>query len=61
MRKRYYVVTKASSDGTFEVGDHIAFCEDGSIVCFEVGCWLNVENVPEALKGMDYKIDSECA
>lgn len=30
-----YEVTKASDDGTFEIGDHVTLHEDGSVLCRE--------------------------
>ena len=55
------VVTKASDDGSFQVGDHIQFEEDGTIICLEAGGWMEAENVEEATKGMKYETDTEWA
>ena len=52
------VVTKASDDGTFEVGDHLQFYEDGTIGCIEGGGWIEVEDVPEAIEGMEHAPDT---
>ena len=53
------IVTKASDDGTFEIGDHLQFYEDGTIGCVEAGGWIEVEDVPEAVKGMESKPDTD--
>jgi hypothetical protein len=53
------IVTKASDDSTFVVGDHISFEEDGTILCTEAGGWIEAENVAEATKGMEWKHDEE--
>ena len=53
------IVTKASDDGTFEVGDHLQFYEDGTIGCIEGGGWIDVEDVPEAIEGMEHVPDLE--
>ena len=52
-----YVVTKASDDGTFEVGDHIILHADGSIGCREAGGWIAGEDAAEATKGMEVELD----
>jgi len=54
-----YVVTKASDDGTFEVGDHIKFLENGSILCVEAEGWIDKEYVEKASKGMEYELDKD--
>jgi hypothetical protein len=51
-----YVVTKESDDGTFEVGDLIQLLKDGAIHCRSAGGWVVPENVPEAIKGMEYEV-----
>lgn len=58
MNKRA-IVTKESDDGTFEVGDHIIFYENGDIGCIEGQGWISAENVPSATAGMEYRPDSE--
>ena len=52
-----YVVTKASDDETFEVGDHITLHEDGTILCTEAQGWIAKEDVEDAMKGMECEID----
>ena len=61
MRKdpKRYIVTKQSDDGTFEIGDHIFFEDDGSISCIEAQGWIDAEDVKGASKGMEYKVDEE--
>jgi hypothetical protein len=54
-----YVVTKASDDGTFEVGDHISLDAGGSITCVEAQGWIDAEDVPDATVGMECEIDAE--
>ena len=54
-----YVVTKASDDGTFCVGDHITINKGGSINCREAQGWIDACDVPEAIKGMEVEIDRE--
>lgn len=54
-----YVVTKASDDGTFEVGDHINMTDSGDINCCEASGWIDAEDVPWATKGMEVEIDRE--
>lgn len=54
-----YIVTKASDDGTFQVGDHIKIYSNGDIGCFETQGWIDSEDVPEVTKGMEYEIDTE--
>lgn len=56
---RRYVVTKASDDGTFEVGDHVIANDDGSINCIEAGGWIDPADVAEATAGMEVEIDRE--
>lgn len=54
-----YKVTKASDDGTFEVGDHVWLNDDGSINCLEANGWIDACDVPFATKGMVVGIDQE--
>ena len=51
-----YVVTKESDDGTFEVGDLIQLLKDGGILCRQARGWIDAEDVPEAIKGMEYEV-----
>jgi hypothetical protein len=54
-----YVVTKASDDETFEVGNHITLHEDGTILCTEAQGWIEKEEVESSTKGMECEIDRE--
>ncbi len=54
-----YIVTKASDDGTFEVGDHISMSEGGSINNREAQGWIEACDVPDATKGMEVEIDRQ--
>jgi len=53
----WYVVTKASDDETFEVGDHLQVCENGDIFCREAQGWIQNSEVHEALQGAEYELD----
>ena len=55
----WYVVTKPSDDGTFEVGDHISLCSDGAIACKEAQGWVDADETAEAMAGVEVTIDSE--
>lgn len=55
----WYIVTKGSDDGTFEVGDHITILEDGDILHREAGGWLDSSDVKESIKGMEIQVDKE--
>ena len=55
----WYVVTKPSDDGTFDVGDHISPCSDGAIACKEAQGWITAEDADEAIQGVEVTIDAE--
>ena len=55
----WYVVTKPSDDGTFEVGDHISLCSDGAVACKEAQGWIDADEATEAMAGVEVTIDSE--
>ena len=55
----WYVVTKPSDDGTFEIGDHITPCPDGAIACKEAQGWIEANEADEAMAGVEVKIDAE--
>mgnify|MGYP000972781366 CR=1 FL=1 len=55
----WYVVTKPSDDGTFEVGDHISLCSDGAIACKEAQGWVDADEATEAMSGVEVIVDSE--
>lgn len=52
-----YVVTKASKNGEFQVGDHIELCEDGDVLNREAHGWMPAEDLAEATQGMELGID----
>lgn len=52
-----YIVTKGND--TFETGDHFRLHSDGTIICSEAGGWLEVEDVPEGIAGIEYVEDQE--
>lgn len=54
-----YIVTRASDDGTFEVGDHVSINPDGSISCREAHGWIDACDVAEAAAGIAVEIDKE--
>lgn len=54
-----YVVTKASDDWTFEVGDHIWINPDGSINNLEAQGWIESCDAAEAIAGMEFEIDQK--
>ena len=56
-----YVVTKASDDETFEVGDHILLCANGDIVNRDAQGWIDKVDVEEATRGMEVEVDSKWA
>lgn len=53
----HYIVTKASDDGTFEVGDSISMTSDGLILNRNAEGWIDACDVREATKGMEVKVD----
>jgi hypothetical protein len=55
----WYVVTKPSDDGTFEVGDHISPLADGGIACKEGQGWIEAHEADEAMSGVEVKVDAE--
>lgn len=56
-----YIVTKASDDETFQIGDHIRLEPNGAILCIEALGWVDADDVPAALVGMEYTPDIEYA
>jgi hypothetical protein len=54
-----YIVTRASDDGTFQVGDHIYLIDNGDIACHEAEGWIDREDVPESTIGMEIELDQE--
>ena len=58
MNKRY-IVTKASDDKTFLVGDHIIFYDNGDVGCIEAQGWIDSCDAKDTLKGAEYVPDQE--
>jgi len=54
-----YIVTKRSNDTSFLVGDHFTLQKNGTILCPEAQGWMEAEAVPDATKGMEYRIDRQ--
>jgi hypothetical protein len=52
-----YIVTKASDDETFQIGDHIRLEPNGAILCIEALGWVDAADVPAAIVGMQYEPD----
>lgn len=57
--KNRRIVTKASKNGEFQVGDHIILHPDGSILCREAEGWMPAEDVKAATEGMESVVDDE--
>lgn len=53
----WYVVVRKSVNGEFVAGDRIMMRSDGSIVCRDTPGWMRSEDVPEATRGMEIKLD----
>lgn len=56
-----YIVTRASKNKEFIVGDHITVLPGGSIICREAGGFIVKEDVAEATEGWEIEIDKEWA
>ena len=54
-----YVVTKASKEGEFKVGDHIYLWPGGRVFSLREEGWLSPKDVPSATLGMECAIDEE--
>jgi hypothetical protein len=52
-----YIVKKGSDDGTFQVGDQIWLASDGSLSCRQALGWIEKDDVPEAMSGVEYELD----
>jgi len=55
-----YRVTRASDDGTFQVGDVVSLCHDGDIMFHakalgEITSWVRATDVPEAIVGWEIR------
>lgn len=55
----YYIVTKPSNDGTFELGDQFFIHEDGLIENKTARGFMDLKEFPEVIEGMEYKVDEE--
>lgn len=63
--KTRYIVTKASNDGTFTVGDQVWLLEDGAIMCKIAARpkalvshgWIDPHEVPAATEGWEIEVD----
>ena len=49
---RCHIVTRGSDDGTFHVGDHIVFYDNGDIGCVEAKGFITASDSKKAVKGM---------
>lgn len=54
-----YVVTKSGKDGTLKEGDIIKLEEDGILICVDEKGWLEPDEIPSAIEGIETKIDVE--
>lgn len=55
----HYVVTRASRNGEFKIGDHVWLETDGAIMCREAGGWMPAEDVEEATEGWAIELDQK--
>ena len=53
-----YIVTKASADKEFQVGDRVQLLADGSITNHQAAGWMDAEDVPTATRGWKVEIDA---
>ncbi|UOF76733.1 hypothetical protein [Caudoviricetes sp.] len=54
-----YIVTKDSKNKEFQEGDNIWILCNGDIMCRDAHGWMPAEDVAEATRGMEIKIDEE--
>lgn len=52
-----YIVKKGSADGTLQTGDQIWLDSDGTVSCRQALGWIEKEDVPEAMAGVEYEPD----
>lgn len=52
-----YIVTKGSTDGTFQTGDQIWLDGDGTVSCRQALGWIEAADVAEAMAGVEYEPD----
>lgn len=55
--KTRYIVTKASNDGTFTVGDQVWLVDDGSVMSRQMEGWIDPPEVPAATEGWKIEVD----
>ena len=53
------VVIKPSSNGMFQVGDHLVFYANGDIECREADGWITEEEAESAMAGCKMRPDTE--
>ena len=53
-----YIVTKASTNKEFQVGDRVQLLADGSITNQQTAGWMDAEDVPAATRGWAVEIDA---
>ena len=53
-----YIVTKASADKEFQIGDRVQLLADGSITNHQAAGWMEAEDVPAATRGWAVEIDA---
>jgi hypothetical protein len=56
---KWYIVTKASDDGTFGAGDRVRVDFDGAVTCLEAQGWIRADAAKVAMQGMQVEIDTE--
>ena len=53
-----YIVTKASANKEFQVGDRVQLLADGRITNHQSAGWMDAEDVPAATRGWAVEIDT---
>ena len=53
-----YIVTKASANKEFQIGDRVTLMADGSIMNSQAVGWMEVEDVAAATRGWAVEIDT---
>lgn len=54
-----YIVTKASDDGTFQIGDRISLNYKGDVHFLGTSQIIEAKNLEQTTKGMEYRIDTK--
>ena len=52
-----YIATKRGDDGTIIKGDILRLAKDGSLVNINANGWIDAEDVEEAMRGVEAKVD----